>query len=244
VLVLVAGLVVLPWTVRNYEVLGSFVPVATIGWYAAAEGNSLEEPRWLGSIGPRGFAFRRQYFAIEAEAERARFARRFALERIAAEQPTWIFKKIVRGVVQLFSPESYLLYKIERGSYRDLSLPSVRAILVLSLGFYLSLMSLAILGVAAAPSRQRRLVLMLLGGVLVVHVLANSGVRFRVPWMPVAFAFAGYALTNPRAALRNLERRHWLACAAALFILFGVCVPYYAPQALALWQTGSGALYR
>ena len=72
--------VIAPWTVRNYQRLGHLVPVSTIGWFAAAEGNTLDHPQWLAPIGPAGFAFRRQYFSVEGEMERVEFARAWLLE--------------------------------------------------------------------------------------------------------------------------------------------------------------------
>ena len=75
-LVACAGLVVLPWMLRNVAVFGRVVPVSTVGWMAAAEGNSLEGWRWLETSSPGRRAFRREFMAIDGEMERTDFARR------------------------------------------------------------------------------------------------------------------------------------------------------------------------
>jgi 4-amino-4-deoxy-L-arabinose transferase-like glycosyltransferase len=238
-------LVVAPWTVRNYQRLGGFVPVSTIGWFAAAEGNTLDHPSWLASIGPEGFAFRQQYFGVQGEMERVAFARGWLLERVAAEQPTWIFKKLVRGTAQLFSPESYLLYKLARGAYGEVSMGWARSTLIFSVAIYLVLISAAVLGVVSARREHRRsLACAILGVVLAVHVLANSGPRFRVPLMPLLIAYASYALLDLRARLGGLGRGERVAVGLALTVFFGLCVPYYWSDAAALWTSGSQAIPR
>lgn len=83
-----ALLVVLPWTIRNYSVLHRFIPVATVGWYAAGEGNTLDTSNWLRPGGPARIEYELTYFGIPSEEERLDYARRHTFERIAAEQPT------------------------------------------------------------------------------------------------------------------------------------------------------------
>ena len=76
--------VIAPWTLRNYRVLDRFVPVSTVGWFAAGEGNTLETPNWLAPEGPAQRDYHVAYFAIADEGERLDYARSHALARIAA----------------------------------------------------------------------------------------------------------------------------------------------------------------
>ena len=62
---------VVPWTLRNHALLGRPIPVSTVGWMAAAEGNSLDGARWLQPSPPGRGEFRRAYLAVEGEVERA-----------------------------------------------------------------------------------------------------------------------------------------------------------------------------
>src|SRR5262249_49274387 len=89
ILCVVAAACGAPWTLRNYLLFGRLVPIATVGWFAAAEGNSLESPDWMVAWGPRRATFKFKYLATHGELERMDFARRQALEAIAEEQPAW-----------------------------------------------------------------------------------------------------------------------------------------------------------
>jgi len=222
-----ALLLIVPWTVRNDRVLGRFIPVSTVGWFAAGEGNTLEHPDWLRPTGPRQSSFALTYFKIPSEVDRLDFARRQTLERIAAEQPAWILKKTLRNLAQLGSPDSVLLYKLRRGAYGDVPAGIERTAAVVSIASYALVFIAGVLGIATARGTGRRLLPCLVIGVVAgLHVVANATARFRVPWLPLLIVYGSYALTHAPALSRQLRRRRWIAPAAVLLFFFAACVPY------------------
>jgi 4-amino-4-deoxy-L-arabinose transferase-like glycosyltransferase len=224
----IAALVVLPWTVRNYQLFGRLVPVSTVGWFAAAEGNSLESPQWLLRKGPVQSAFHRDYFSLRDEVQRLDLARRHALERIAAEQPGWLAKKTIRNLALLLNPDSVLRMKIRRGAYGDRPPAVVRALLAASIPFYLALATAGVLGIAAACGPGRRaLPCLVLGAVALLHVVTNATPRFRVPWLPLLAVYASHAALGWRELPRRLDKTRGALAVAALLFFFGVCVPYF-----------------
>jgi len=219
---------VVPWTLRNYEVLGRLVPVSTIGWFAAGEGNSLEEPDWMQAWGPKRANFKSAYMQIPGEAARMDFARRYTLARIAEEQPGWIFKKLVRNGTQLFTPDSSLLYKLRLGAYGPVSPGVIMAAVAVSAVPYILVFLGGTLGLAAARGNGRLLLpCLVVGGSILTHVLTNATVRFRLPWMPLFIIYAGRAIVARDVILGSMSRGRWLALMAVWAFFFGVCVPYF-----------------
>ena len=191
-----AALVVLPWTYRNYTAFGRLVPVATVGWFAAAEGNTWEAPTWLRGGGPRQREFYRGYYARPAEIERLEFARRHAIERVRAEQPTWIFKKLARTVVQLLGPDGSLRQKTRAGVYRDLSPALVQALLAGSYLYSALLVAAGAWGIAGARGGGRRL----LPGLVLGGSRRDPRRRQRDLSFPAALDAATDCIREPRPA--------------------------------------------
>jgi len=223
----VAMLVVLPWTLRNHQLFGRLVPVSTIGWYALAEGNSLERPEWLERFGPVQARFRVAYFSERDEMARLDLARRHFFERVRAEQPAWLGKKLVRNLSLLLTPDSLLRRKIRHGAYGEVPPPRIRGLLAASIPSHLALVTLGVLGLAAAPSGKRALPVAVLAAICLVHVLANAAPRFRLPLLPLLAIYAAFAVLHARSLWRMPSRGGWIAATAVLAFFFGVCVPYY-----------------
>lgn len=219
--------VVAPWSLRNQRVLGEFVPVATVGWFATAEGNTLDADDWLHGVSPDEEAFREEYFAIKKELKRARFAEEYARERIAAEQPTWIFKKFVRSTSMLLEPDSFLIRKLRRDCYVDPDPVRMRLVIRTSLAFYFAALVLGAAGLAVAGgSRERWLAWLVLGAVLAVHVLANASTRFRVPWWPLIFAYAAQLLLHPGVLFAG-RRWRWILAIVVVLVLASLRAPEF-----------------
>jgi len=219
-----AVLVISPWVARNYAIFGRILPISSVGWIAIGEGNALEGARWLSPSAPGRSDFRREVLAVEGEAERIDFARKRTLERIAADQPGWVFRKIAHNVPLMLSPDAFQLYKLRNGSYGEVSsalFGGIKAATVFSYGI---VMVLAIVGVAAsARGRRRLLALLVFAAVLGLHVVANANSRFRMPWMPFLMAYAAFAAVGGRTLVTGLGPVARLCAALAVLLLFGVC---------------------
>jgi 4-amino-4-deoxy-L-arabinose transferase-like glycosyltransferase len=223
-----AALVVLPWTLRNYERFGRILPISSVGWIAIGEGNSLEGARWLRPAAPGRREFRREVLAIPGEVERAEWARKRTFAIIAQQQPAWIFRKLAHNVPLLLSPDAFQLYKLRNGSYGDVSPAIVRGVTAATVLSYALVACLAAFGVAAARRDHRRLLACLvLGTVVGLHVLANANSRFRMPWMPLVMVYAAYAGLGGRALFAGLGRGERLAASAAALLVACVCVSYF-----------------
>ncbi len=231
-----AFLVVLPWSWRNHQLFGRWVPVSTVGAFAAAEGNTFESPDWLEGAGPRRRDFKIRFFQIDGEMERWDFARAYTREQIAAEQPHWLPRKLVKSMGLLWTPDSLLLDRLRRGLYGEISGLLLRPLLVLHLLLYALLLGGGVWGLAAcAGSRRDALGVWVLAAVCAVHVLANATPRFRVPWLPLLGVYAGYALLNARTLWASPARRLLWAPAAALLFVGWSAIPYFAEGARELW---------
>jgi 4-amino-4-deoxy-L-arabinose transferase-like glycosyltransferase len=224
-----AAAVVLPWALRNHSQLGRILPISSVGWIAIGEGNALEGARWLRPASPGRREFRREVLAIDGEVERIDHARRRTLERIADDQPAWIFRKLAHNLPLLLSPDAFQLYKLRNGSYGDVAPAAARAVTAATVAAYLAVMGLAALGIAGARRDRRRLLaLLVLGAVLGVHLLANANSRFRMPWMPLLMAFAAHAIVGGRGFPAGLGPRERLAALAVAIAVAGICASYFA----------------
>ena len=87
--------------------------------------------------------------------ERMDFAREQTFARVASEQPAWIFKKAVLNLGLLFSPDSYVLYKIRRGAYGELSAGTVLAVSAVVIASYAVVIIAGALGLATAGGAGR-----------------------------------------------------------------------------------------
>jgi 4-amino-4-deoxy-L-arabinose transferase-like glycosyltransferase len=235
-----AALVVLPWTLRNAALFGRPVPVSTVGWMALREGNTLPRGDWLGEDEMRLTTFRLRWFREPDEMARVDSARRETLALVRSEQPAWIAKKLVRTIALLFTPDSYLLLKTSLGAYGEVPLGAVRGLLLAGSGAYAVVLVAAVLGMAGAAGRGRRLLpCLVVAAVTAVHVVANAKSRYRLPLMPLLVVYASYALLHARALSGRLRGGPLVAAALAVALFLAVCVPHFAPQAAALWWRGS-----
>jgi 4-amino-4-deoxy-L-arabinose transferase-like glycosyltransferase len=223
-----ACLVVLPWALRNYDQLGRFLPISSVGWIAVGEGNALEGARWLRPAAPGRRVFRSEVLAVRGEAERVDRARRRAFEMIAEQQPGWILRKLAHNLPLMLSPDAFQLYKLRNRSYGDVSPAIVGAVTAATVLAYGLVACLGVFGVAAARRDHRRLLACLVfGTVFGLHVLANANSRFRMPWMPLLMAYAAHALLAGRARLAAMRCPEALAALAVAIGIVAVCISYF-----------------
>ncbi len=236
-LIACTGAVVVPWSLRNLDVLGRWVPVSTVGWMGVREGNTLGGPDWLRPHPPSLRDFQIRYFSEPDELARADLARREALELIADEQPWWLVKKAVRNAGLLFAPDSFLLLRLSRNVYGPVELGWIRLLLVLTAGSYLAILSCAIAGIGVSRGSERWLALLVTTTIIALHVFAQANSRYRLPLMPFAMIFAVRGLVDWRrlASIPTWQRAILVAAGVALVIWPAI---YFAPDAWGLWQTG------
>lgn len=239
-MVLVAVLVVAPWTIRNYRVLGGFIPVGTISWMAMAEGNTFDPDDWLHPNRDILQEFRTSWRRIQDEVARMAYSRRIALERIEAEQPTWLPKKLVLTSGLLFSPDSFLFKKISRGAYGSLPMAIIRLLLVVTVASYLFVAVAGVLGIAIAPDRMDKLLpLAFVGAVFLLHVAAFTSSRHRLPIVALLMPYAAYAAIHRREIAGLLIGRRWIVPVIILVWFFVLCVPYFFDDAVSIWKSGT-----
>jgi hypothetical protein len=236
----VTVLTVLPWTIRNYRLLGGFVPVSTIGWMAAGEGNMLDPDDWLHPNRKMLMGFRTSHGRIPDEIDRMKYARGVALSLIRKEQPAWVLKKFVRTSAMLMSPDSFLFKKISRGTYASMQPATIRALLLLGALGYLAVAIAGALGIASAPGHSRKLLpCLVVGSVFLVHLAANASSRYRLPMMLMLIPYAGYAITHWRGIRSRLSGRKWTVLTAILLWFLGIGVVYFFNDAVSLWEHGT-----
>jgi hypothetical protein len=155
------------------------------------------------------------------ELEAERYWRQIALEAVAAEQPAWLFKKLARNSVRLWSVHSQAVRFVENGWIPDLNRSTAVVLLTTDVGFYLFLLAASLAGLWLVPDPELKpLVLGALLLVIAVHVLANAIPRFQVPVLPQLMIYAG-ALAGSAGSLGTAERWRWAGAAATvgLFLL-------------------------
>jgi hypothetical protein len=206
---LAALLSIAPWTLRNWIVFKTFIPVGTAGGLALYQGNS----------GLTRDEVYDRYYAVEGPIAQYQWARRMGLRAIWERQPLWIFEKLHQEMPRFWEADSLALVHIKRGAYGDVSSLAAAATWTATELPYFAVLGLFVAG-AAALRLDRRVALLL--GFLVLynllHVATHGFARYRLPIMPVVFCVAARALALlvTRAYPRLSTARRVLAVGLAL----------------------------
>jgi 4-amino-4-deoxy-L-arabinose transferase-like glycosyltransferase len=220
VVVAMAALVILPWTIRNYRVHGELVLSSSSQGLALLWGSSdhvmaeLRAIKEAAGIGPRHPVFC-------AEVDRLASARARAI--IAADPAAWLRRIWTRNLPSLWHPgfDGVIAHVVRPLGFDVRSVWVKKAVIVLVVGSYLLLGTLAIFGLAASRSREATwlvLALVLLYGAM--HAIATGVPRHRLPLMALATLPAGYLLSRQRVELRSLLGAGRLLVALAGVTLF------------------------
>ena len=227
-LVAVAGfaIVVLPWTIRNWMVVGEPV-IATNSGVNLLIGNN---PDANGSYTSK-VALREADPSMD-EGSRDRFAFRQAVAFIASHPGTF-FVNGVKKYAHIVSSESYLLVsQFGEGSpdggvslaRRYAGVPLLAAILVN--GTYAGILVVGWLGlVASSKSRLRSFVVSLLVTFLLTHLVTFGGSRFHFPLMPFFALFAVQGASHARVLFRGLsgpKKTLFLLVLSSFIVVWGV----------------------
>jgi 4-amino-4-deoxy-L-arabinose transferase-like glycosyltransferase len=187
-------LVVLPWTLRNYVVHHAFVLVSTGRWYPMVQGNSLNEHDWVRGVVPMRAL--REAAKPLSEVEQDAYWKPIALEAIRAEQPWWIFKKMVRNTSLMLQVRSQSVRYVEKGWF---SPPrwSAWTLVATSVGGHILITALGLTGLWLVPGeRLNKLLVSAVIYTFAVHVLAVAHSRYLVPLVPLLAIHAGALLAR------------------------------------------------
>jgi 4-amino-4-deoxy-L-arabinose transferase-like glycosyltransferase len=210
-----AALVVLPWTVRNALVFHAFVPVSTAGALNLWQGNTHLSRQKVYE----------EYWSVHGRIEKYRHSRRRAIESILARQPWWLFEKVRDEMPQFWAAHGQPIVHLERGAYGDVPRPVAGAAIAVVLVPYLAVLALFVLGIAVLPlNRGATLLLTFLVFYVLLHVAAHGYPRYRLPALPVLFlgAGSGWAYLHSRSRWRPPRRRLVAAVAVALALVLSV----------------------
>jgi 4-amino-4-deoxy-L-arabinose transferase-like glycosyltransferase len=194
---LVALLVVAPWTWRNWVVHRAFIPVSTAGGLNLWQGNA---PLTCQEVYDR-------YQAVSGLVEQYRHARRMGLEAILARQPAWVFEKLRDELPLFFEADSLALVHLRRGAYGEVSRGAMLLAAAVVLLPYLALLGLFVFGCArAALDRRLALLLAFLAYYAAIHVATHGFARYRLPALPVLVVVAAAGVAGPRLPLTRGRR--------------------------------------
>jgi len=214
-LVATALLVITPWTVRNWMVFQTFIPVSTAGALNLWQGNTRMTRQEVYE----------EYWSVHGRAQKYQHTRRRALESILQRQPLWIFEKLRDEMPAYFAIHGQPVVHIERGAYGQVSRPRALAAVFVVLAPYLVVLGLFVVGIAALPrGRPTWLLLAFLAYYVLLHVAAHGYPRYRLPSLPVLFLVAGqgWAFLRSRPRPRLEPRRLGAAAAVALVLALSV----------------------
>ena len=213
-MVATAGLVVVPWTLRNYVLYGALIPVSTMGGRALLEGNT---DRTRGEI----YAEYDEVGAEQGPVAQHRFAIQEGLSVIRARQPLWLLDKLVSEVPKLLSPDNMPLVTVRRRGYGAVTPAAVWFTAIVTVPAYLLLMAFFVVGLARLVwSRPAMLLVGFLVFYALLHVVVHGHHRFRLPMLPAIELIAASAVPAAAAALAPFTpRRRALAAALALLLV-------------------------
>lgn len=203
--------VIAPWSLRNYSVYGTFVPVSTNGGYNLWIGNNpyatgtylLEvDGRTVHSFDMRQELLQgRSWTDVEAD----EFFRARAMSYIK-EYPDRFLVNGVKKLWYLYSLDTDAVnWSVDGSPYAGSS--NVRtALKILAQGPYVVLMAVALLGAVSnwsrvgTPARSRWVLLIVVGFFTAIHGVTVADDRYHAPMIPFACCLAAVWLARPRSA--------------------------------------------
>ena len=192
-------LTVAPWTLRNWMVFRTFIPVST------SAGLNL----WQGNAGLTREEVYEEYGSVDGRIDQYRYATRKGIQAILDRQPWWVFEKFVAEMPRFWG-DSQTLIHLRRRAYGERSPAftwAVSAVVVLP---YVAVLGLFCVGLGRAPlNRRRALIAGFLAYYVLLHVVAYGFPRYRLPILPAVFLFAaeGWLAGREGRLLPGLGRR-------------------------------------
>jgi hypothetical protein len=192
--VVVIGLLIAPWTIRNFRAFGQFVPLNTNAGFAFFWGNHpYYGTRFVGILPVDGPSYlelipRELLHLNEAELDRALLQR--GLGFVAADPGRYLLLSLSRAVEYFKfwpSPESGLLSNVVRVASFGVALPFILYGLWLSVGAFRQQHN--------APQREALVLLYLFIAIYtLIHLLVWTLIRYRLPVDSIFLFFAAVGL--------------------------------------------------
>jgi hypothetical protein len=193
----VMSLIVLPWTVRNYIVFHSFVPVSTNGGPTLLTGNN---PSARGDYTPNDPLARQIQEDTAGEVARDQRAKSLAMKWIR-DNPRQYISLIPLKIWRMWAPDGEAEWVFQSGflNYNDYWF-AFRSVRIFNQLYYLAILSFFALGslfLFKGPGRQSPLVLtgyILFGYFTLIAIIFSGQSRFHFPIMPWIAMYAAYGI--------------------------------------------------
>lgn len=211
-LCLTCGLVVLPWTLRNFRQTGAFILVDTNGPFNLLVGNQPE----TAFVDKDDHWSRRRFGLVDGIPYRTLAKRNPRRAQHLATQAAWahikaspgrFVKKTIWEAGHLYTLDSFMLRHLRNGWYERTVPPwAIQAITLVSAGFTALLVLAGFAALAAQPASPFRglAILLLLHSTLLFGVVYSLS-RYGVPLRWVLAVAAGAALAHPGKLLSTLR---------------------------------------
>ena len=193
-----AALVIAPWTLRNWRVHGEPVLISTTGGLALLYGASPNVLADLKRISNRGI----KPFSLAAD----RAARERAEDIIRRDPRAWGERLLTVNLPSLWHPgyEGVIDHLVGARGYANVTPGVARAGIVLVVASYVLLGVLAAVGLAFAPAREARWLVLALALLYAgLHTVVWGLPRHRLPVMAFATMPAAWVLTRRRDEWRR-----------------------------------------
>lgn len=199
IVLIAAGLIVLPWTVRNAFRHGEFVMISASGGVGLLFGATDD---------PMGELRRTNDPSLRFDGlKRDRRSGELAREIIRTDPVAWFKRCLTTNVPSLFQPvfDGLMIHLLDqKRGYGLLPTWLIRAHLVLLVSAYAALVVTTIVGVwLAGERRYTALFVGLLLAYIAAHVPILGVTRHRLPLEVLAAAFAGFTISRSRDELRQ-----------------------------------------
>jgi 4-amino-4-deoxy-L-arabinose transferase-like glycosyltransferase len=210
-------LTIAPWTLRNWMLFRAFVPVST------ASGLNL----WQGNVPLAWNEVHSQYITIPGRINRDRYARHLGLTAIWQRQPTWIFEKLAAQMPLFWEVENFPLRHLYLEAYGPVDPDAYALAALIVLTPYLLTLVCFVLGLAATRfDKGQALIVLFVVYYNMLHVVAHSFSRYRLPVMPALFIFAaqGWMAWRERRLRQTSRRRVAMSVFVGAALAFSVAM--------------------
>jgi len=226
---------IMPWTIRNYLVMGRFILISTNHAYVLFHGNNpaihtshvwrVEYENGPGSmndmlranVGP---------VPMREEIKLMEYTQSAAMAYIAA-YPHRFLIRAVQKFADFWGLERYIAGYYRSGYYRHLPAFLLPLILVLMQITYVCVMILGGIGAVATPNERSKWFLVCFVVLYTgVHLISIGHERYRYPVLYVTLLFAAYALVYRREIWRRIRETPlataWLAVTGYLLVMASI----------------------